>query len=263
VGRDLSEQAVIRVESMEELLDVVLFLDSIDLGKLPAGPNVAPITFGGGFGVLAADQCARRGLATPPLADAAREQLKGLLPAIAAIGNPFDLTPVTYNQPAWMAKLPQALKVIAADDAIDTILFMCGPMGRHGKELAGIIRDLRDATRKTVCLGWPLAPAGMVERARKDGFFVFTEFDRAINAIAKVAGFAATSIVRSAARRPAHRPPSAGARMSGRRRPVRWFRSMRVIGFLPPPACRSQRAGLREARARRCSRPATSAFHWP
>ncbi|MGH6902781.1 MAG: acetate--CoA ligase family protein, partial [Geminicoccaceae bacterium] len=185
----LSEQAVIQVESMEELLDVVLFLDSIDLGKLPAGPNVAPITFGGGFGVLAADQCARKGLATPPLAKASRARLQALLPPIAATGNPFDLTPVTYNEAAWMEKLPQALEVIAADDAIDTILFMCGPMGRHGKELAGIIRDLRDATRKTVCLGWPLAPAGMVERVRKDGFFVFTEFDRAINAIAKVAGF--------------------------------------------------------------------------
>jgi acetate---CoA ligase (ADP-forming) len=182
----LSEQAVIQVETMEELLDVVLFLDSIDLGKLPAGPNVAPVTFGGGFGVLAADQCARKGLATPRLADASREQLKALLPPIAAIGNPFDLTPITYNQTAWMEKLPQALEVIAADDAIDTILFMCGPMGRHGKELAGIIRVLRGATRKTVCLAWPLAPAGMVERARKDRFFVFTEFDRAINAIAKV-----------------------------------------------------------------------------
>ncbi|MGH6896449.1 MAG: acetate--CoA ligase family protein [Geminicoccaceae bacterium] len=182
----LSEQAVIRVESMEEMLDVVLFLDSMDLGKLPAGPNVAPITFGGGFGVLAADQCARKGLATPPLSDASRQKLKALLPPIASIGNPFDLTPVTYNQTAWMERLPQALDVIAQDGAIDTILFMCGAMGRHGKELAGIIRNLRDATRKTVCLAWPLAPAGVVEQARKDGFFVFMEFGRAINAIAKV-----------------------------------------------------------------------------
>jgi acyl-CoA synthetase (NDP forming) len=184
----LAEQAVVQVSSMEEMLDVVLLLDSIDLGKLPAGRNVAPITFGGGFGVLAADQCARRGLATPPLAEASREKLKALLPPIAAHGNPFDLTPVTYNQAAWMERLPQALEVIAADDAIDTLLFMCGPMGRHGNELAGIIRDLRDRTRKTVCLAWPLAPAGMVEQARKDGFFVFLEFDRAINAIAKVSG---------------------------------------------------------------------------
>jgi acyl-CoA synthetase (NDP forming) len=173
---------------MEEMLDVALLLDSIDLGKLPAGPNVAPITFGGGFGVLAADQCARRGLATPPLAKASRAKLTTLLPPIAALGNPFDLTPVTYNQTAWMERLPQALEVIAADDAIDTLLFMCGPMGRHGKELAGIIRDLRDRTCKTICLAWPLAPAGMVEQARQDGFFVFPEFDRAINAIAKVGG---------------------------------------------------------------------------
>ena len=235
----LSEQAVIQVGSMEELLDVVLFLDSTDLGKLPAGPNVAPITFGGGFGVLAADQCARKGLATPPLADASRERLQALLPPIAAIGNPFDLTPVTYNQTAWMEKLPHALEVIAADDAIDTLLFMCGPMGRHGKELAGIIRDLRDATRKTVCLGWPLAPAGMVERARKDGFFVFTEFDRAINAIAKVTGLR-RDLDRAAAPRPGRRIDPLRLELACR---AAGARSNRFGACMPSDSCRRRPAG--------------------
>jgi acyl-CoA synthetase (NDP forming) len=104
-----------------------------------------------------------------------------------------------------MARLPDALDVIAADGAIDTLLLMCGPMGRHADELADIIHDLRDATPKTVCLAWPLAPAGMVERARADGFFVFTEFDRAINAIARLAGF------RRERERALQRPPAAAS----------------------------------------------------
>jgi acyl-CoA synthetase (NDP forming) len=92
---------------------------------------------------------------------------------------------MTYNQPAWMEKLPQALDVIANDDAINILFLQCGAMGRHAEELSAIIRDLRDRTRKTVCLAWPLGPAGSAERARADGFHVFTEYARAVNAIGK------------------------------------------------------------------------------
>ena len=61
----LREHAVIRVHSQEELLDVALALSGADLERLPAGNGVATITYGGGSGVLAADQCARLGLHTP------------------------------------------------------------------------------------------------------------------------------------------------------------------------------------------------------
>lgn len=201
----LAEHGVVPVESLEELLDVALFLDSLDLAKLPAGGGVAPITFGGGFGVLAADQCARKGLSTPPLSKTSREKLAHLVPPTAAIGNPFDLTPVTYNEAAWMARLPAALAVIASDPAIDTILFQCGPMGRHANELLDVIRALREETDKTVCLAWPLAPKGMVARARGEGFFVFEEYARAINAVARAARY----------RGDRDRPPRRAAEASG------------------------------------------------
>ncbi len=185
----LAEQAVVQVHSVEELLDVTLYLNSIASDKLPAGSGVAPITFGGGFGVLAADQCARLGLQTPVLAQTSREELAPLVPPIASIGNPFDLTPMAYNQEAWIEKLPQALDVIAADAAIDTVFFQCGPQGRHATELGDIIRDFRNRTSKAVCLAWPLGPSGSAERARDAGFHVFTEYARAINAIAKATSY--------------------------------------------------------------------------
>ncbi len=185
----LAEQAVVQVHSVEELLYVTLYLSSVSGDKLPAGPGVAPITFGGGFGVLAADQCARAGLTTPPLSDASRERLKSLVTPIASTGNPFDMTPMTYNQMNWLEKLPEALDVIAADDAIDTIFFQCGPQGRHAAELADIIREFRDRTSKAVVLAWPLGPSGMAEKARADGFHVFMEYAHAVNAIGKAAKY--------------------------------------------------------------------------
>ncbi|HVZ13774.1 MAG TPA: acetate--CoA ligase family protein [Bauldia sp.] len=207
----LREQAVIQVYSMEELLDVALFLNSIDLAKLPAAPGVAPITFGGGFGVLAADQCARLGLTTPPLSPQHAAALKPLVPPIASIGNPFDLTPMTYGQQEWMDRLPLALDVIASDDAIGAVFFQNGAMSRRADQLVEATAQFRERTGKTVCVAWPLAPAGVVDQMRARGFHVFEEYARAIRAIAAAASY------RRARQRVAARPAPAHQRFDWRR----------------------------------------------
>ena len=55
-----------RVHSVEELVDSCCCSPAIE-GKVASGPGVGVITFGGGNGVLGADQCAQHGLATPAL----------------------------------------------------------------------------------------------------------------------------------------------------------------------------------------------------
>ena len=57
----LQEMGVMRVHSVEELVDLVLLLAGNE-GKVASGPGVGVITFGGGNGVLGADQCAHFGL---------------------------------------------------------------------------------------------------------------------------------------------------------------------------------------------------------
>lgn len=187
----LGEEAAVVTESLEEMLDVALFLSTTDLDKLPGGNGVAVVTFGGGGGVLAADQCAKRGLATPAISEESQERLRPLLPPIAAIGNPFDVTPQTFNQAEWMEKFPSALDVIAGDEAIHAILIQNGPMSHKAFELADAVANFRDRTGKTVSLAWPLAPAGAAERSRSNGFHVFGEFARAINALAKATRYRA------------------------------------------------------------------------
>ena len=58
----LQEFGAIRVYSIEELLDVTLMLASTGKSKIPTGPGVGIVTFGGGNGVLGADQCESVGL---------------------------------------------------------------------------------------------------------------------------------------------------------------------------------------------------------
>jgi acetyltransferase len=185
----LHEHAVIRVHSQEELLDVALALSGADLARLPAGHGVGTITYGGGSGVLSADQCARVGLHTPPLAPASIERLKPLVPPIASIANPIDLTPEVYNQPTWLARLPRVLDVIAADPGLDALLFQGGPMGQRLDAMIDVIKELHARAGKTVCVSWPFAPDEVRERLPAAGIPVFAEHARAIRAIAHLARY--------------------------------------------------------------------------
>ncbi len=183
----LRDAGVIQVRSLEELLDNALFLSSADMKKLPAGTGVAVVTFGGGGGVLAADQAARNGLVMPLLTAGTREALRPLVPPIAAIANPVDLTPQAFNRAEWFARFPRALDVIATDPAIHSVLLQFGPMAQRGMDVARATCAFSRRTRKTVCFAWPLAPPGVVEFLREQGVYVFIEHARAIAVLAQLA----------------------------------------------------------------------------
>src|SRR4029077_17647523 len=95
------EFAALRVYSTEELLDVSLQLASLREGQLPAGNRVLLTTFGGGSGVLAADQCVREGLKVPTLDAKTRASLKPILSSLASSMNPVDLTPGSMTNPKY------------------------------------------------------------------------------------------------------------------------------------------------------------------
>ena len=166
---------------------------------MPLGNGLAAVTFGGGGGVLAADQSARCEVALPMLADATQAALRPLVPPIAAIANPVDLTPQAFNQEEWFARFPRALDVIAADPAIHSVLLQFGPMAQRGMEVARAICDFRRRTAKAVLFAWPLAPRGVTEFLREQRAYVFTEHARAIKVLGRIARWQAVgSVVESA-----------------------------------------------------------------
>ena len=87
----LQEFGVIRVRSVEELVDVCLMLAGTEAAKLPHGRGVGIVAFDGGDGVLAADQCAAHGLTVPKLASASVKRPRPRL--VSAAANPMVLTP--------------------------------------------------------------------------------------------------------------------------------------------------------------------------
>lgn len=187
----LREMAAIRVYSLEELLDVSLLLCGVTREKLPAGPHVAVITLGGGAGVLGADQCAQTGLSTPPLGPETTERLKALLTPLASTANPIDVTPDSVNNPEWLALLPQALDVIAADPNIHSVLFTPGANAHRSKELSEVMCGLRARSGKTVCVSWRAAPKDALQRLPAQGVFPFPEPARAIRALSRLVHYRA------------------------------------------------------------------------
>lgn len=178
------EKAVVTVQSQQELLDTALYLGSTSLAKLPAGPGVAIVVTGGGSGILAADICARQGLSVPPLAEATRARLRPLAPPIASVANPVDFTP-DMLQPKWLEQFPAALDALAADPAIDTVLFQFSTMPRAADEVAAAIVDFRRRTDKAVAISWMLTPQEARGVLLDAGVYALPEITRTAGVIAR------------------------------------------------------------------------------
>jgi acetyltransferase len=192
----LKEMGVIRVRSVEELVDVMLLLAG-NQGKVCSGPGVGVITFGGGNGVLAADQCAINDLGTPALSAESAQRLRPLLVSVATAGNPLDLTPTTAFRAEALAQLPRALDIIAEEPQIHSLLFIVGSLASKAAEISDVICALSSRSSKPVCVCWPSPPHGVPARLAEHGIYSFLEAERGIRSIARLAAHGA------AAKRPA------------------------------------------------------------
>jgi acetyltransferase len=188
----LRELGVIRVYSIEELVDVSLLLVG-NRDRPPAGRGVGVVTFGGGNGVLATDQCAQFGLTTPPLSEECVARLRPLLISVATAANPLDLTPTTAFRAESLALLPSALDAVAAEWTIDTILVIAGSMAARGAEIAEVMEGFASRAAKLVCVSWPSPPLGIPERLATHGIYSFLDPVRGVQAIARLASGAAAA----------------------------------------------------------------------
>jgi acyl-CoA synthetase (NDP forming) len=181
----LKEMGVMRVHSVEELVDLMLMLAG-NQDKVASGPGVGVITFGGGNGVLGADQCAQTGLATPALSPGCVERLRPLLVSVATAANPLDLTPTTAFRAEAMAQLPRVLDIIAAEPEVQSLLFVVGSMAAKAAEISDVICGLAERARKPVCVSWPSPPRAVPARLAERGIYSFLDPARGIRALAKL-----------------------------------------------------------------------------
>ena len=177
---------VYRAESIEEFFDVAR---SCVVGVLPSNDRVAMITVSGGVGVLMADDADRRGLAVPPMPEAAQRRMRELVP-FAAPRNPIDVTGQVLND---FSLLDQAIDLATGSGGYGSVVSFQGSVGRNPDMREGSRRGwLR---RKAEHPGVHFAVCGFsapdyVRDLEAAGIPVYEEATHATRAIAAMAGFA-------------------------------------------------------------------------
>jgi acetyl coenzyme A synthetase (ADP forming)-like protein len=145
------QTGVIRVDTLDDLFDTALVLDS---QPLPAGRRIAIVTNSGGPGILATDACSSEGLDVSQLSAPTQAALRALADPNAAVSNPVDLvasaTPEGYER---------ALEIGLADDAVDAAIVICTPtFAAPPAQIAQVLRRIAATTEKTLVgcfLAWP------------------------------------------------------------------------------------------------------------
>lgn len=147
----LKRHHVLRVDSMEELLETVLALGS---GKRPAGNRLAVVTASGGQIELILDEIGKHDLQLPTLAPRTQATLKAMLPDFLEPTNPLDY----WGIPDYQAAYPKILQALAEDPSVDVVVGIAdtthGPTGDEGREQFTIqtAADISAASDKVIAL---------------------------------------------------------------------------------------------------------------
>ena len=110
------QAGIIRVRHLNELVDTgIAFL----CHPLPRGRRVGIVTAGGGWGVLAADACAKLGLDVVQFPPETIDELNSFMPAWWSHGNPVDMVAGVFGDAVM-----KCIEVVLRSPAVDGVIFL-------------------------------------------------------------------------------------------------------------------------------------------
>jgi acyl-CoA synthetase (NDP forming) len=116
VDAALAQCGAIRVDDIDELIDFARIIERFGVQPME---NIGVCSLSGGSAALLADLCGQQGLSVEPPADATTEAMARILPALAAVGNPVDLTTGIFSRPELVE---EAMRLFLADEHIDAAI---------------------------------------------------------------------------------------------------------------------------------------------
>jgi acyl-CoA synthetase (NDP forming) len=184
------QTGVVQVADFDELLNATL---ALAYSPPPSKKGITIITNSGGFSVLETDLCVKSGLEVPQFDAETAAELRKIVPiAGTSIGNPLDAWPIYYNLPGMPGTLADAIKIIAHDKNIHSIVLHFGEIGflrrmlggtfeSHLKELVKLIiggcQYARDESGKPVMICIPLDAYSEDEEDRRYHLLVKKAFE--------------------------------------------------------------------------------------
>ena len=129
-----SQYGVIRVEDLDELLDVASLISRVGARSLH---NICVYSSSGGAGVLSADKVGEAGLAMAVLADETVAEMARHAPAYAALTNPVDLTTKALTDPDLARR---CLAPLFADPGVDAVLYPI--TSNYSASTEGLVRNM-------------------------------------------------------------------------------------------------------------------------
>jgi acyl-CoA synthetase (NDP forming) len=156
-GADAFYEALFRQKGISRVFDVDELFEVAHLFacyRPPEGNRLAILSTSGGSGALLADLASDHGLSLPGPSDRARNQLRDVVPAVASIANPMDITTQFMNDPEVVARY---LRTFAEDEKFDLLLlnFTVSTSDRTLK-VAERIAEIQPALPKPLIFCWPV-----------------------------------------------------------------------------------------------------------
>jgi acetyl coenzyme A synthetase (ADP forming)-like protein len=177
------QTGIIEANSFEELFDFAKAFSQ----PLPKSNRVAIITDGGGFGVLATDECERQQLQLPEPSKKSKQNFKKIFPSYVILHNPIDLTGDATAE-RYYAAMEQCLRSGEYDGVIAITLFQVPTLK---EKVTDAVVDLAKKYKKPVlcCAIGSRFTKRLVEILEASGIPVYPTPERAVKAFAVLARY--------------------------------------------------------------------------
>ena len=212
----LAEFGAIRARSTEEMLD----LAQLATRKIyPVGNTLGMVTVSGGAGVLVSDAAEVLGLPMPPMPPASQARLLEMLP-FAAPHNPVDCTAQALNDLTLVGRFTDAMVEEGGYRSVLAFFSQTGGAASIAPKLRAELMGVRERHPDRLYVLSVIASAALVDGYEADGWTVFEDPTRAVNAISAMGrlgdAFAARPgappLAIGAVTLPARSPDEAGAK---------------------------------------------------
>lgn len=186
VGNDAVADAVfqdlgvVRVKNTQQVLD---YAEAAGSRIYPANNTLGVLTISGGAGILIADDAEKLSLPMPEMPESAQKNIKEML-SFAAARNPVDCTAQVLNDLSLVGKF--GIQMIESGGYKSLLIFFGHAGGAKSilSDLRAELRRISQAAPDCLCFFSVLASEEMITQFREDGFLVYDDPSRAVEAIA-------------------------------------------------------------------------------